>query len=53
MRRNRDLRGALAHFDRAIAIEPRNIAAHNNRGTLKDLGDFDAAIDDDDDDETQ
>ena len=40
-------REAIADFDRAIAIDPRNAFAYNNRGNArKSLGDFNRAIGD-------
>ena len=42
-----DQAGAIADYDEAIKLEPKNARAFNNRGTAhSDKGEFDAAIED-------
>jgi lipoprotein NlpI len=44
---NGDQAGAIADYDAAIKLEPKNARAFNNRGTAhSDKGEFDAAIED-------
>jgi len=44
---NGDQAGAIADYDAAIKLEPKNARAFNNRGTARsDRGEFDAAIED-------
>jgi lipoprotein NlpI len=44
---NGDQAAAIADYDAAIKLEPRNARAFNNRGTARsDKGEFDAAIED-------